>query len=174
MKRGGRGLVTDGGLRNTPRFRELNLPAYIRALHTTTSSLQHHPADMQVPTGCAEVMVIPGDVIVQNAKGVALVPAHVAEEVAHGAYEPARQGEVRPAQGTGRNEEFAALRRSTTQAGGAPPLLSEMNQSQRCCTRWLSCVLHWARVSTSMMSSTFVRAHKENCPTWIRCCRRSG
>jgi hypothetical protein len=33
MKRGAAGLVTDGALRDTPRFRSLNLPVYARAAH---------------------------------------------------------------------------------------------------------------------------------------------
>ena len=35
--RGAAGLVTDGGLRDTPAFRELELPSYTRAAHAVTS-----------------------------------------------------------------------------------------------------------------------------------------
>ncbi len=85
--RGAAGLVTDGGLRDTPRFKELGLPSYIKAPHATTSSVLHHPADMQVPIGCAGVLVNPGDVIVGDAEGVVVMPAHLAEAVAHGTWE---------------------------------------------------------------------------------------
>jgi regulator of RNase E activity RraA len=87
MRRGAAGLVTDGALRDTPRFRNLDLPAYIRAPHATTSSVRHHPADMNVPIGCAGVLVVPGDIAVGDAEGVVVIPAKVAEEVAHAAYE---------------------------------------------------------------------------------------
>jgi regulator of RNase E activity RraA len=87
MQRGAAGLVSDGGLRDTPRFRELALPTYIKAPHATTSSVVHHPADMNVPIGCGGVLVMPGDVVVGDAEGVVIVPRHLAEEVARGAFE---------------------------------------------------------------------------------------
>ena len=86
-QRGAAGFVTDGALRDTPFFRSLELPTYIRAAHATTSFVAHHPVDMQVPIGCAGVAVTPGDVIAGDAEGVVIVPAHLAEQVAHDAYE---------------------------------------------------------------------------------------
>ena len=92
-QRGAAGFVTDGALRDTPGFRGLELPTYIRAAHATTSFLAHHPVDMQVPIGCAGVAVTPGDVIVGDGEGVVAVPAQMAEEVAHLAYEQERREE---------------------------------------------------------------------------------
>ncbi|MCY3710281.1 MAG: ribonuclease activity regulator RraA [Caldilineaceae bacterium] len=86
-QRGAAGFVTDGALRDTPFFRSLELPTYIRAAHATTSFVAHHPVDMQVPIGCAGVAVTPGDVVVGDAEGVVIIPAHLAEEVAQGGYE---------------------------------------------------------------------------------------
>jgi regulator of RNase E activity RraA len=87
MRRGAAGLVTDGGLRDSPRFRSLDLPTYFRGPHAATSSIIHHPVDMNVPIGCGGVLVMPGDVVVGDAEGVVIVPATVAEEVAHEADE---------------------------------------------------------------------------------------
>lgn len=87
LQRGASGLVTDGGLRDTPRFRSLGLPSYIQAPHATTSSVLHHPVDMNVPIGCGGVLVMPGDVMVGDAEGVVVIPAGLAEEVARGAYD---------------------------------------------------------------------------------------
>jgi regulator of RNase E activity RraA len=42
----------------------------------------HHPADFGLPIGCGGVLVEPGDVLVGDAEGVAVIPAHVAEDVA--------------------------------------------------------------------------------------------
>ena len=92
-QRGAAGFVTDGALRDTPGFRGLVLPTYIRAAHATTSFVAHHPVDMQVPIGCAGVAVTPGDVIVGDGEGVVAVPAQMAEEVAHLAYEQERREE---------------------------------------------------------------------------------
>jgi regulator of RNase E activity RraA len=91
--RGAAGIVTDGALRDTPGFKEIDLPTYIRAPHATSSFVVHHPAEMQVPVGCAGVAVIPGDVIVGDGEGVVVIPAKMAEEVAHDAYEQERREE---------------------------------------------------------------------------------
>lgn len=85
LRRGAAGLVTDGALRDTPRFRALDLPVYAGAAHATTSSIMHHPADMNVAIGCGGVQVQPGDVIVGDAEGVVVIPAHVAEDIAKAA-----------------------------------------------------------------------------------------
>lgn len=87
MMRGAAGLVTDGALRDTPSFKEMAFPTYIRAPHATTSFVIHHPVEMNVPIGCAGVAVIPGDVIVGDGEGVCVVPVQMAEEVARDAYE---------------------------------------------------------------------------------------
>ena len=87
MMRGAAGLVTDGALRDTPGIQQLNLPVYTRMPHATTSVTVHHPADMNVPIGCGEVYVQPGDVVVGDAEGVVVMPASVVDEVAHDGYE---------------------------------------------------------------------------------------
>lgn len=85
--RGAAGLVTDGALRDTPGFKAIDLPCYIKAPHANSSFNGHHPVEMQVPIGCAGIAVIPGDVIVGDAEGVVVIPAKMAEEVAQAAYE---------------------------------------------------------------------------------------
>jgi regulator of RNase E activity RraA len=75
--RGCAGIVTDGCLRDSPGFATIELPVYFRAPHATVSSVAHHPADVNLPVGCAG-----GD-----AEGAVVVPAAVAEEVALGAAE---------------------------------------------------------------------------------------
>lgn len=82
MKREAAGLVTDGALRDRPRFVALELPSYCRGSHGATSSVAHWAADMNVPIGCAGVLVLPGDVIVGDAEGVVAIPSALADEVA--------------------------------------------------------------------------------------------
>ena len=48
----------------------------------------HFAVDMNVPIGCAGVLVTPGDVLVGDAEGVVAIPAAVANEVALDALEP--------------------------------------------------------------------------------------
>lgn len=91
--RGAAGLVTDGALRDTPNFREIELPAYVKAAHAATSFTIHHPLEMNVPIGCAGVLIMPGDIIVGDGEGVVAIPAQVAESVALDAYEQERMEE---------------------------------------------------------------------------------
>jgi regulator of RNase E activity RraA len=80
--RGAAGLVTDGTLRDTPEIRQLPLPAFAQGPSPLTNLAQHHAVDMQVPIGCAEVAVYPGDIIVGDEEGVVCIPAHLADEIA--------------------------------------------------------------------------------------------
>jgi regulator of RNase E activity RraA len=87
MIRGAAGLVTDGTLRDTPDIAQLDLPVYAQGPSPLTNLAQHHAVDMQVPIGCAEVPVYPGDVMVGDAEGVVCVPRHLAQEIAEAAVE---------------------------------------------------------------------------------------
>lgn len=87
LRRGATGIVTDGGLRDVTGFREIAIPTYTRGSHGATSSTRHHPVDMNVPIGCAGVLVMPGDVMVGDGDGVVAIPRAVAEEVALAALE---------------------------------------------------------------------------------------
>lgn len=87
MARGAAGLVTDGALRDSPAIAALGLPAYARAAHANASVIMHHPVEVNAPIGCGGVMVQPGDVIVGDGEGVAVVPLALAEEVARRAHE---------------------------------------------------------------------------------------
>jgi regulator of RNase E activity RraA len=79
------GLVTDGTLRDTPEIARLALPAYAQGPSPLTNLAQHHAVDLQVPIGCAEVAVYPGDIMVGDAEGVVCVPRHLADDVAEAA-----------------------------------------------------------------------------------------
>lgn len=89
--RGAAGLVTDGTLRDTPEIAKLDaLPVYAQGASPLTNLAQHHAVDLDVPIGCAEVAVYPGDIMVGDAEGVVCVPRHLAQEVAEAAYEQDR------------------------------------------------------------------------------------
>ncbi|MCW2916151.1 MAG: Regulator of RNase RraA [Actinomycetia bacterium] len=87
LRRGAAGLVTDGAVRDSPTFAALPLPAFAAGVSASTNLTQHHAVDLQVPIGCAEVAVYPGDVIVGDAEGVVCVPRRLAAEVARAALE---------------------------------------------------------------------------------------
>ncbi|BCW42815.1 ribonuclease activity regulator RraA (plasmid) [Arthrobacter sp. StoSoilB3] len=88
--RGAAGIVTDGTVRDMQGFEELELPAFSAGPAPTTNLAVHHAVDMQLPIGCAEVAVYPGDIIVGDRDGVVCIPRHLAEEVAAAALEQER------------------------------------------------------------------------------------
>jgi regulator of RNase E activity RraA len=81
------GLVTDGSLRDTPEIAKLGLPAFAAGASPVTNLVQHHATDINVPIGCAEVAIYPGDIMVGDAEGVVCIPAHLATEVAEASRE---------------------------------------------------------------------------------------
>jgi 5-oxopent-3-ene-1,2,5-tricarboxylate decarboxylase / 2-hydroxyhepta-2,4-diene-1,7-dioate isomerase len=87
LARGGAGIVTDGGLRDSPTVAALEIPTYYRAPHAAVLGLLHHPLEADVPIACGGTLVFPGDVVVGDAEGVLLLPAALAEQVAHDALE---------------------------------------------------------------------------------------
>ncbi len=85
LARGGAGIVTDGGLRDSPAVTGLEIPTYYRAPHANVLGLLHHPLESNVPIACAGTLVVPGDVLVGDAEGVVVLPAALAEQVARDA-----------------------------------------------------------------------------------------
>ena len=82
MKRGVAGVVTDGGFRDSPEIAKLAIPAYHQRASAPTNLTLHQALDINVPIGCGDVAVWPGDVIVGDREGVYVIPAHLADEIA--------------------------------------------------------------------------------------------
>jgi regulator of RNase E activity RraA len=82
MVRGAAGIVTDGGLRDSPTIAELGIPAYHHRASAPTNLTLHQAIDLNVPIGCGDVAVFPGDAVVGDGEGVIVIPAHLADEVA--------------------------------------------------------------------------------------------
>jgi regulator of RNase E activity RraA len=87
MKRGVAGVVTDGGFRDSPEIARLAIPAYHHRPAAPTNLTVHQAIDIDVPIGCGDAPVFPGDVVVGDAEGVVVVPAHLAGEIADEAVE---------------------------------------------------------------------------------------
>lgn len=87
MKRGAAGVVTDGGFRDSPEISRLPFPAYHHRPSAPTNLTLHQALDINVPIGCGDVAVFPGDVIVGDAEGVVVIPAHLADDIADEAIE---------------------------------------------------------------------------------------
>ncbi|KXV03160.1 hypothetical protein CR51_18325 [Caballeronia megalochromosomata] len=80
--RGVAGIVTDGGFRDTPDLRALDFPCYAARPSAPTNLIHHHAVDLNVPIACGDVAVYPGDIIVGDAEGVVVIPAHLANDIA--------------------------------------------------------------------------------------------
>jgi regulator of RNase E activity RraA len=87
MQRGVEGVVTDGGFRDSPEIADLAFPAYHNRPSAPTNLTLHQALDINVPIGCGDVAVWPGDIIVGDNEGIVVVPAHLAEEIADEALE---------------------------------------------------------------------------------------
>ncbi len=87
MKRGAAGIVTDGAFRDSPEIAGLAIPAYHHRPSAPTNLTRHQAIDINAPIGCADVAVFPGDVMVGDAEGVVVIPAHLADEIAAEAVE---------------------------------------------------------------------------------------
>ncbi|MEF0941188.1 ribonuclease activity regulator RraA [Rhizobium sp. BR 362] len=80
--RGVAGVVTDGGFRDSPEIANLDIPAYHHRPSAPTNLTLHQAIEMNVPIGCGDVAVFPGDVLVGDNEGVIVIPAHLADEIA--------------------------------------------------------------------------------------------
>ena len=87
MVRGAAGIVTDGGFRDSPDLVAMAFPTYHQRPSAPTNLTLHQAIDINVPIGCGDVAVFPGDVIVGDKEGVFVIPAHLADEVADEAVE---------------------------------------------------------------------------------------
>ena len=74
------GIVVDGAIRDVTGLRGLGLPAFSRNV-SPGSCDKDGPGEINLPVSCGGVAVMPGDLIVGDADGVAVVPQAVAVEV---------------------------------------------------------------------------------------------
>ena len=87
MHRGVVGVVTDGGFRDSAEIARLGISSYHHRPSAPTNLTLHQAIDINVPIGCGDAPVFPGDVIVGDADGCIVVPAHLADELADEATE---------------------------------------------------------------------------------------
>jgi regulator of RNase E activity RraA len=81
MVRGAAGAVTDGGFRDSPEIAALPFPTYHQRPSAPTNLTVHQAMDINVPIGCGDAPVFPGDVIVGDREGVVVIPAHMVDEI---------------------------------------------------------------------------------------------
>jgi len=87
MVRGAAGAVTDGGFRDSPEIAALPFPTYHQRPSAPTNLTVHQAMDINVPIGCGDAPVFPGDIIVGDREGVVVIPAHMVDEITAEAFE---------------------------------------------------------------------------------------
>lgn len=87
MVRGAAGVVTDGGFRDAMNIGELEMPAYHNRPSSPTNLTTNEAIDINVPIGCGDAPVFPGDILVGDDDSVIVIPAHLADEIAKEAVE---------------------------------------------------------------------------------------
>jgi regulator of RNase E activity RraA len=87
MVRGVAGVVTDGGFRDSPDIAKYTMPAYHSRPSAPTNLTLHQAIAINEPIGCGDAPVFPGDVVVGDAEGVIVIPAHIADDIANEAVE---------------------------------------------------------------------------------------
>jgi regulator of RNase E activity RraA len=80
--RGVAGVVTEGGFRDAAEIAALGIPAYHQRPSAPTNLTLNQAVDANVPIGCGDAPVFPGDVLVGDGDGVIVIPAHLAGEIA--------------------------------------------------------------------------------------------
>ncbi len=63
------------------------MPAYHARPSAPTNLTLHHAIDINVPIGCGDAPIFPGDIIVGDADCVIVIPAGIADEIATEAVE---------------------------------------------------------------------------------------
>jgi regulator of RNase E activity RraA len=87
MVRGVAGMVTDGGFRDSAEIAALTMPSFHNRASAPTNLTLHQAIDLNVPIGCGDAPVFPGDIVVGDVDGVIIIPSAIADEIADEAFE---------------------------------------------------------------------------------------
>jgi regulator of RNase E activity RraA len=74
------GMIVDGAIRDVNGIARLGFPAFSRSV-SPGSCDKDGPGEINIPIACGNVVVMPGDILVGDEDGVAVVPRAHAEEV---------------------------------------------------------------------------------------------
>jgi regulator of RNase E activity RraA len=89
--RGAAGVVVDGVVRDAVQIQAVGLPVWGRGVHGAANSRTLWPADSDVPISCGGCSVVPGDYIIADADGVAVIPSIHAAQIAEEGSETERR-----------------------------------------------------------------------------------
>jgi 4-hydroxy-4-methyl-2-oxoglutarate aldolase len=75
-----KGTIIDGAARDIAEIEALDYPVYARGV-SPKGSYKSHPGSINVPISCGGISIEPGDIVVGDSEGVAVVKPEEAEEV---------------------------------------------------------------------------------------------
>ncbi|MBW7456131.1 RraA family protein [Paenibacillus sepulcri] len=81
QKRGCRGAVIDGGVRDTNKVLELDFPVFCRYRTSNGMLGRFRMIDWQIPVMIGQVFIYPGDIIFGDIDGVIVIPRDIAYDV---------------------------------------------------------------------------------------------
>jgi len=80
--RGGRAIIVDGCVRDLAPAREIGLGIFARgATPANAGFFELYPWDHNVPIGCGNVLVLPGDIVVADDDGMVVIPPQIAADL---------------------------------------------------------------------------------------------
>ena len=81
MIRGVKGIVTDGGFRDTAEIAGLSFSSFQNKASAPTNLTLHEALDLNIPIGCGDVAVFPGDIVVGDSDGVIIIPQDISDQI---------------------------------------------------------------------------------------------
>jgi 4-hydroxy-4-methyl-2-oxoglutarate aldolase len=74
------GIIVDGAIRDVDGIRRLGMPAFSRSVSPGACD-KDGPGEINLPIACGDTVVMPGDIVIGDKDGVAVVPRDDAEAV---------------------------------------------------------------------------------------------
>ena len=110
LHRGCVGLIVDGTVRDVTEMRADAFPVHARGT-ANASGIKEDKGEVNVPIACGHVVVNPGDIVVANENGIAVVPPEWAEHVLEGVREFRAEHDAPDYQGAVRRGEIIGIAR---------------------------------------------------------------
>jgi 4-hydroxy-4-methyl-2-oxoglutarate aldolase len=103
-ERGLRGIVIDGGWRDVAELQAHGFAVFGRG-EAAFSPAKNEPGEINVPVSCGGVIVEPGDIVVADSAGVAVIPRRCLDDVVRSVLGRRQDPAADPARAYGRHEE---------------------------------------------------------------------